>query len=183
MSNEIETKKLRVFDTSCTHTHPKRVHDIIVGGKLNEGGRIEQVVFNYGEPTVLPEEIALKFRKDGFRVETMEGNVYEAARAVDSVVASRLAPGETIAQYTELKREALFLRASVIPGGESLKKASNDELIKFLMDNADDGMSQGGAAKGDGESLSNGDVSDETMSDDAMKAMLAEEGATDEEQL
>lgn len=117
---------LKVFDTSATSDAPVREHDIMFNGV------IEKVKFNYGQPTVLPVEKALKFNKDGFIIKGMDDSPYEKPVQVDNVTQSRLAPGEVVAKLEELTTEALRLRAAVMPNGETVAKAKKEELIEFL---------------------------------------------------
>lgn len=117
---------LKVFDTSATSEFPVREHDIVFNGV------IEKVKFNYGQPTVMPVEKALKFNKDGFIIKGMDDTPYEKPVQVDNVTQSRLAPGEVVAKLEELTTEALRLRAAVMPNGETVAKAKKEELIEFL---------------------------------------------------
>lgn len=117
---------LKVFDTSATSEFPVRVHDTVFNGL------IEKVTFNYGNPTVLPVEKALKFNKDGFIIKGMDDTLYEKPVQVDNVTQSRLAPGEVVAKLEELTTEALRLRAAVMPNGETVSKAKKEELVEFL---------------------------------------------------
>lgn len=117
---------LKVFDTSATSDAPVREHDIMFNGV------IEKVKFNYGQPTVLPVEKALKFNKDGFIIKGMDDSHYEKPVQVDNVTQSRLAPGEVVAKLEELTTEALRIRVALKPNGEALAKAKKEELVEFL---------------------------------------------------
>lgn len=117
---------LKVFDTSATSEVPVREHDIVFNGL------IEKIKFNYGQPTVLPVEKALKFNKDGFIIKGMDDSPYEKPVQVDNVTQSRLAPGEVVAKLEELTTEALRIRVALKPNGEALSKAKKEELIEFL---------------------------------------------------
>ncbi len=119
-------QNLKVFDTSATSDVPVREHDIMFNGV------IEKVKFNYGQPTVLPVEKALKFNKDGFIIKGMDDSPYEKPVQVDNVTQSRLAPGEVVAKLEELTTEALRIRVALKPNGEALAKAKKEELVEFL---------------------------------------------------
>lgn len=129
MKNDIQ-KMLRVIDTSCTDEAKTRTHDIIVNGQA------VSVTFTHGVDTILPHEQALKFMKDGFRVEELQDG-YELRLPpvpMDNIAAS-LKPGECVATFEELTVSALKVRAAQKEGGEiylNADDASKPDLIAFL---------------------------------------------------
>lgn len=144
---------LKVFDTSATSEFPVREHDIVFNGV------IEKVRFQYGQPTVLPMEKALKFNKDGFIIKGMDDSPYEKPVQADNVTQSRLAPGEVVAKLEELTTEALRIRVALKPNGEALAKAKKEELVEFLKGAAP--AASAPATKGESQTGGDGELASE----------------------
>lgn len=127
MNNETAEVMFEVIDSSCTDVARVRTHEV----RFN--GEIKSVTFKYGEKTMLPKPLALKFNKDGFTVLDDAGDKYQPPVSVDALVSSKLQPGEVVARLEELTNPALYTRAIAMVGGEKLpKNAKKEELIEFL---------------------------------------------------
>lgn len=120
-----------VTDTSATSTVPTRVHDVIVDGKT------KQITFKYGEPSMLSFAEAMKFQKEGFIVNDEDGLLVQRPSETTVETLSQFGADKVIADLNELTREALYVRAATLPGGEVLKIGSpKDVLVKFIRDSA-----------------------------------------------
>jgi len=130
MSLEKSEKFLKVIDSSLTLNNPKRIHQIITNGELQD------VVFVYGEDKFLPESVAMKFSKEGFRIVHIEDDseIY-IPREIPVGAPVQLQPDEVIARYTELTFDALRTRAVILPGGEKFIQdgVQSQDIIDFLM--------------------------------------------------
>jgi len=127
-------KALRVIDTSVTEESVVRIHEIFVNGNL------ETVEFKYGEEKILPFEVGIKFMKDGFIVEEVDGSKLELPVIATDNVQAQLKKGECIARFSELTFEALKLRVAQKKDGEIFLEADEDErpaLIDFLNGNVE----------------------------------------------
>lgn len=124
-------KALHVVDSSVTEEAQERVHDVIVKGE------IQQVAFRYGEKTILPFEIGVKFSGlQGFSVHEVDGKLLELPAKASENVAAQLAYDECVAKYSELTFTSLKLRAAQKPNGEIYLEADEkdrDNLIAFLI--------------------------------------------------
>lgn len=173
MANERPTKMFKVTDTSATAAFPNRTHEIILNGE------VKSIKFQYGEPTSLPFEEAAKFQKsEGFIVTNDDGDVMVKPSDVPPAVMHTMKTNECVARFDELTKDALYIRAVMLPGGEMFKgNSSKDELIAFLVDanvNAitpNDGNGQSAPASG---GLSE-DMTDEELA--AMAEKLSQEAA------
>ena len=167
MSLEKSEKFLKVIDSSLTLDHAIRTHQVVINGEVSD------VVFKYGEDKLLPESVAMKFSKEGFRIVHIEDDaeIY-IPREIPIGAPVQLKPDEVIARYTELTFEALRTRAVILPGGEKFIQdgVQSQDIIDFLI---------GGEPVIDGEEElceledEEGDDLDETFTD---------KGATDTEQ-
>lgn len=130
MSSEENQKLFKVIDSSLTLDSPKRTHQIIIDGEIVD------VVFEYGTDKILPEAVAMKFAKDGFRIVHFECGT-EVYIPHDNPIGApvKLGDDEVIARYTELTFEAIRTRAVILPGGEKFVKedAEIKDMIDFLM--------------------------------------------------
>ena len=130
MSLDNQEKVLKVIDSSLTLEHPKRIHQLIINGEITD------IVFNYGEDKFLPESVAMKFAKEGFRIVHPDSEAeVEIPREIPYGAPVQLHPDEVIAKFTELTFEALRTRAVILPGGEKFVKEGYDsqDIIAFLM--------------------------------------------------
>lgn len=123
-----EEKLYRVVDSSATAEHPIRNHEVMVDGQ------VRQVDFRYGEPTVLPMNVAMKFRKEGFKVSDFDGHEVKLNAVTDETVRIRIGDDEVVAKYDELSIDALQMRAVILPGGEKFLQGpiQKDAVIAFL---------------------------------------------------
>jgi hypothetical protein len=127
-NNNIE--KVLVRDSSCTATHPTRKHTVLLNGEFIE------VVFLYGQQTLLDFDLAMKFNKEGFTLLDPDSNREVTTPAqTDELVRLKIGEDEIVAKYEELTDTALKMRAAVIPGGEKmlLEAVEREEIILFLM--------------------------------------------------
>lgn len=125
-----QSKLLLVTDSSATELCPVRTHEIILNGELIS------VKFKYGEGTVLPFEQGIKFMKDGFKVEEVDGQTLNMPAIATEWVASQIDKDECIAKYSELTLASLKLRAAQKKDGEVFLKATEkqrEEITKFLI--------------------------------------------------
>jgi len=129
MSLQSEETVLKVIDSSLTLDHPKRIHQIIINGEVTD------VIFVYGEDKFLPESVAMKFSKEGFRIVHPDDTEVEIPREIPHGAPVQLLPDEVIARYTELTFEALRTRAVILPGGEKFIQdgVQSQDIIDFLM--------------------------------------------------
>lgn len=128
MKNPIE-KYLLVKDSSVTEEHNHRTHEIVV---KNE---IIPITFRYGEDTILPFEHGIKFMKDGFTVEEVDGSTLELPVVPAENVSATLEKDQCVARFSELKTDALKLRAAQKNGGEIYLDATEQdrkEILAFL---------------------------------------------------
>ncbi len=126
---EENEKVLLVIDSSVNEENPKRVHEVIIEGE------IEEVKFSLDEPTVLPFKVGVKFMKDGFTVREATGeDIVLPAVATDNV-AAQIASDECVAKYSELTFSALKIRAAQEVDGEIYLDADEEDrqdIINFL---------------------------------------------------
>lgn len=130
MSLNTEETVLKVIDSSVTLDNPKRIHQIIINDEIID------VVFVYGEDKFLPESVAMKFSKEGFRIVHPENDAeVEIPREIPVGAPVQLRPDEVIARYTDLSFEALRTRAVILPGGEKFIQdgVQSQDIINFLM--------------------------------------------------
>ncbi len=120
--------QLLVRDSSATAEAPKREHDVMVNGA------IQRVTFEYGKPTPLPYEVAIKFMQDGFTVSNDAGEEMHRPAKTDETVRIRINSDEIVANYSELTVNALIMRAALLPGGEKFVagKDKRDDIVAFL---------------------------------------------------
>lgn len=124
-------RKYYVTDTSATLSNPKRIHEII----LNNA--IKSVSFQYGAPTELNFIEAMKFQKDGFVIKDEDDTIVRHAPETKLEDMKNFGPSAVVANLHELRRDALFARAVIIPGGENFNHATAvDTLIAFLESSA-----------------------------------------------
>lgn len=124
-----EPAMFQVTDSSATMHYPTRVHEIILNGK------VERITFNHGEPTLLPFEKAAKFQREGFTMLSEDGTELKRPSDTPPVVQLSIKSSEVVARLEELTQEALFLRASILIGGEKFGKNSNKkDMIAFLIE-------------------------------------------------
>ena len=174
MSLESQEKLLKVIDSSLTLNNPKRIHQIITNGELQD------VVFVYGEDKFLPESVAMKFSKEGFRIVHIEDDseIY-IPREIPVGAPVQLQPDEVIARYTELTFDALRTRAVILPGGEKFIQdgVQSQDIIDFLMGFGDNTPMPEKTIDGEEEL---GELEDEDGDD--LAENFTDKGATDTEQ-
>lgn len=132
MNIDNQSKFLRVTDSSTTEENPERHHEIKVKDELIV------VTFTYGEETILPFEQGVKFMKDGFTVEEVDGSELELPVVPTDNIIQSLSSNECVARFTELKTDALKLRAAQKSGGEIYLDAEEEDrqnIIAFLTGN------------------------------------------------
>lgn len=156
MSETVKEPVYKVIDTSATNEAPTRVHDIFYNGKT------ERITFKAGEPTELPQGLAMKFNQDGFIVIDENGETYKPPVAKSEVVTKHLNDGEVVARLDELTIEALMARAALLPGGEKVKK-SKKELVEFLTTSKPSKPTPGEAPRGTAGKEELSEISDDTM--------------------
>lgn len=124
----MEQKLCRVIDSSCTSESPLRVHEVMYAGE------IKKIEFRYGQDTVIPYHLAVKFVKDGFSVMDHDGSALDQPAFTDDTIKSRIGPDEVVAKLDELEVSALQMRAVILPGGEKFLQGpvQKEELIAFL---------------------------------------------------
>lgn len=130
MSLKTEEKVLKVIDSSLTLENSKRIHQIIINGEITD------IVFVYGEDKFLPESVAMKFSKEGFKIVHPENDTeVEIPREIPFGAPVQLRPDEVIARYSELSFDALRTRAVILPGGEKFiqEGVEAQDMIDFLM--------------------------------------------------
>jgi len=130
MSLQTQEKFLKVIDSSLTLENSKRIHQVIINGEITD------VVFVYGEDKFLPESVAMKFSKEGFKIVHPENDSeVEIPREIPVGAPVQLRPDEVIARYNELSFDALRTRAVILPGGEKFiqEGVEAQEMIDFLM--------------------------------------------------
>lgn len=179
MSLNTEETVLKVIDSSVTLDNPKRVHQIILNGEVTD------VIFNYGEDKFLPESVAMKFSKEGFRIVHPENDAeVEIPREIPVGAPVQLRPDEVIARYTELSFEALRTRAVILPGGEKfIQEGVNiQDMIDFLMGKEPtiDGEEELGELEDEEGDLTDENITDKGATDpkpDAENTPEATEGA------
>jgi hypothetical protein len=123
------SKTLRVVDSSCTQEAPKRTHYVTVGGQ--DIG----VDFIFGEQTILPYEVGIKFMLDGFEVFESDSEVsIGRPPQTDETIKARIGQDQVIADLSELTETALKLRVATLPGGEVFTSdaTTRDEVLAFL---------------------------------------------------
>jgi len=147
--------------------HATRTHQVIINGEVSD------VVFKYGEDKFLPESVAMKFSKEGFRIVHIEDDaeIY-IPREIPVGAPVQLRPDEVIARYTELTFDALRTRAVILPGGEKFIQdgVQSQDIIDFLI---------GGEPVIDGEEEL-GELEDEEGDD--LDENFTDKGATDTDQ-
>jgi len=125
-----------VFDTLARVGVPRN-HDIIV--RTYPDGRepdIKSYALSSEKGTEMPMDHALKFLVDpAFRVERPDGQVIQPPPKQSTTVgAQELALDQTIAEYGELTRVALYKRCKMAAGGEDITDASTvQDMIAFLI--------------------------------------------------
>lgn len=122
-------KYLRVIDSSVTELNKHRIHEIVINGT------ILTINFVYGEDTILPFEQGIKFMKDGFTVEEVDGKSLNLPAVPTENVAAQLKDDECVAKFTELTTSSLLLRAAQKTGGEIYLNATDsdrDDVIAFI---------------------------------------------------
>lgn len=130
MSLKTEEKVLKVIDSSLTLENSKRIHQIIINGEITD------IVFVYGEDKFLPESVAMKFSKEGFKIVHPENDTeVEIPREIPFGAPVQLRPDEVIARYSELSFDALRTRAVILPGGEKFiqEGVEAQDMIDFLI--------------------------------------------------
>lgn len=145
MSLQSQEKILKVIDSSLTLDNAKRIHQVIINDEITD------IVFEYGKDKLLPESVAMKFSKEGFRIVHIENDseiIIPRETPVGAPV--QLMPDEVIARFTELSFDALRTRCVILPGGEKFVQEGVEiqDMIDFLMgkpatdDGADDELGE-----------------------------------------
>ena len=177
-----DNKKLRVTDSSCTPEYTERVHTVKVRGEFID------VKFQYGVETILPFEQGIKFMKDGFKVEEVDGTVLMLPAVAKEEIVAALPKDEAVANLAELKLSALILRAGQKPGGElyfGAGEESRADIIAFLI--GEPPAAVGGDAEtvvdaGEESLIDEGDDAPETVIihpvDEPVETVAADEVAT-----
>lgn len=132
MNEPKAAKYLRVVDSSVNELYPKREHEIEIRNEWIT------VVFQLGEDTILPFEQGAKFfTMDGFDVFDVDGGFeLEVPPTASDGVVSQIGKDQCVANYTELRTDALRLRAAHRSGGEIYLDADDDsrpDIISFLI--------------------------------------------------
>ena len=133
MSLESQEKFLKVIDSSLTLNNAKRIHQVIINDEITD------IVFEYGKDKILPESVAMKFSKEGFRIVHLESDAEVLIPRETPVGAPvQLMPDEVIARFTELSFDALRTRCVILPGGEKFVQEGVEiqEMVDFLMGKA-----------------------------------------------
>lgn len=132
-----------------------------------------------GDGTPMPMEHAVVFLRDkafavfnekGQKVATMPQGA--TSQTISEAGGVKLAPGDTVARFTELTQTALMARVSAIPGGERMKKNTRREtLVMFLMEHAEKQ-----APKADEDRITDRQVEAMGEDQDALAEMIEAEG-------
>lgn len=180
MSLQSQEKILKVIDSSLTLDNAKRIHQVIINDEITD------IVFEYGKDKLLPESVAMKFSKEGFRIVHIENDseiIIPRETPVGAPV--QLMPDEVIARFTELSFDALRTRCVILPGGEKFVQEGVEiqDMIDFLMgkpataDDADDEL--GELEHEEGDDL--GEINEEPEQIPADRKSDAEDTAQDTE--
>lgn len=122
-----EDKKLVVRDKSLIYQDQVRIHEVSVNGHLIP------IRFTYGQPTVVPYEVGMKFVGKGFMVQDAEGRDIHAPVVAPAEAEIVLGADEVIAKYYELTDEALSVRCVLTRGGEKFFDGGDrQKMIDFL---------------------------------------------------
>lgn len=132
-------EELFVLDANHRPGTPGRVHEIPVewDKTSKEVTRTKTYTLNGVDPVRMPAEHAMKFitdpafvvaDKDGVRIKPVKKrNLYTIGKALG------LDENETVCEYEDMTKEALFKRAQTYPGGDLLKPSDGKPLIiEFL---------------------------------------------------
>ena len=125
-----------VFDTLARNGVP-RAHEIIT--RVYDDGRdpdtkVYHLRSDVGTP--MPMDHALKFLSDkAFRVQNPLGTmIVPPPKQEGGLGGFQLADNQTIADWSELSKPALFKRCKVIAGGEHIKATDSEQaMIDFLL--------------------------------------------------
>lgn len=154
MNVKVETKQVQVFDTLAPIGKP-RCHEFIVGRDTDGSPMIKPFELHSDKPTLMPYEVAMVLLKDKAFVvldendKRIEPIPVEKDGGLGGLV---LKPGETIAHFSELSREALFKRCKVLPGADVItEKSKPEQMVQFLVEKTTVKQAK---AKDDGETLS-----------------------------
>lgn len=152
-----------VRDTLARHGE-SRAHEVIVQTFPDAPPLTKVYNLRSDQSTQMPLDHAMKFLVDkAFVVEDSQGNVIKPVAKRDDSLPLRLGENEVVAEYEELSRPALWKRAKVMPGSESLKKTATDEdLIAFLRAA---GRREAGVARGSENSIGELDGIDKVIED------------------
>lgn len=147
MSNDQQKKPeadgdvLFVLDANHKTGTPAREHEIPIewNPQTKEVVRTKryQLTSDPEHATAMPREHAMKFVSDpAFIVLDKDGNRVKPIRKRNMLAIGKalgLDEDETVCEYAEMTKEALFKRAQTYPGGELLKPSDPKELlINFL---------------------------------------------------
>ena len=123
-----------VTDTTATPRYPKRIHEIVVDG------RVREYEFKFGEtPTRMPFAHGMKFLHiPSFEVRHLDGTLIPPLPNFDeqgnSGAPPVLRPSQVIAELDELSEESLVRRCNAISGGERMMvENGQDSLVRFLL--------------------------------------------------
>jgi len=125
----MESKFVRVFDSSATSECPVRNHQLIIGGQ------VKNFEFKEGEGLRLPFDIGMKFMQVGFTVKEDDDDVViDRPAETQDAVRFQIGEDEVVARYSELTTESLKLRAVTCPGGEKflVQPFERSEIIHFI---------------------------------------------------
>ncbi|MRR49369.1 MAG: hypothetical protein EG825_00400 [Rhodocyclaceae bacterium] len=154
-----ETEKGFVVDTNA-RPGESRAHEVIIREVTGQDPITKIYRLNSETPTEMPLDHAMKFLRDkAFLVTTSGGEVIKPVVKRDQAdVTFQLGENELIAEYSELSREALWKRVKMLPGSESIGKASgNETLIAFIKEKTRRDV---GVARGSEGVIGQDDVSD-----------------------
>ena len=124
---------VHVTDTTQTPRWPSRKHEIVVGG------RILEIEFIFGKPTILPFSHAMKFLHiPSFECKHPDGTLIpplpNIAEQSNSGGALLLRVSQVVAELDELSEDSLVRRCNALSGGERMVITSGrNSMIQFLV--------------------------------------------------
>lgn len=169
MSLQNQEKLLKVIDSSLTLGNQKRIHQIIINNEVTD------IVFVYGEDKFLPESVAMKFSKEGFRiVHPEDDSEVSIPREIPFGAPVQLKADEVIARYSELTFDALRTRAVILPGGEKFIQEGVEiqDMIDFLTGKEEtiDSEEELGELEDEESDLTDENITDENADDPKLDA-------------